>query len=66
MIQVEITKRNIKSKKSKNIVISQLKKRELNKEENKILSNNFNMKNFVDIIESSKIQIVSKVYHSKN
>jgi hypothetical protein len=63
---VEITKRNIKSKKSKNIVISQLKKRELNKEENKILSNNFNMKNFVDIIESSKIQIVSKVYHSKN
>jgi hypothetical protein len=63
---VEITTRNIKSKKSKNIVVSQLKKRELNKEENKILSNNFNMKNFVDIIESSKIQIDSKVYHSKN
>jgi hypothetical protein len=37
LIQVEITNRNIKSKKSKNIVVSQLKKRELNKEEIKIL-----------------------------
>jgi hypothetical protein len=66
LIQVEISNRNIKSKSGKNIVVSQLIKRELNIEEKKILSKNFNMENFVDIIESSKIQIDSKVYHSKN
>ena len=48
-----------------NILISQLKKRELNFEERNILSKNFNIKTFLEIVESSKIKIGSKIYHSK-
>ena len=66
LIQVEICSKSFTDNKgSQNILISQLKKRELNLEERNILSKNFKIKKFVDIVESSKIKIDSKVYHSK-
>jgi glutaredoxin-related protein len=60
LIQVELCNTNFIFKGNQNILISQLKKRELNFEERNILSKNFNIKTFLEIVESSKIKIGSK------
>jgi hypothetical protein len=65
LIQVELCNTNFIFKGHQNILISQLKKRELNFEERNILSKNFNIKTFLENVESSKIKIGSKIYHSK-
>ena len=63
LIQVELCNTNFIFKGHQNILISQLKKRELNFEERNILSKIFNIRTFLEIVESSKIKIGSKIYH---